>query len=185
MGDTCGSAPSLRSIFPSRLQTLRAFPTFQRNSGQSSSYRSKILPRYLKFPTPSIHSASSSPVRLNTPPWHRLVIEMSFLHHRIYVFRSHRFVRWCLSSRPTGMCIPHRSQWGSGSLPYCTTDIRSNKCLYMKYSIIQPALCATAGQPVTGHLTVFSNWGEGNHIIASEKTQVSAPKRRTVYTTTR
>ena len=78
MADTRGSSPSLRSSFPIRIQTMWAFPTFRRSSGQSSTDRSKILPRYLKVSTPSMHSASSSPVRLNAAPSHRLAIATSF-----------------------------------------------------------------------------------------------------------
>ena len=126
---TCGSAPSLQSSPPSRIQTLQAFPMLQRTPDQSSSDWSKILPRYLKVSTSSIHSVSSSPVRLNVAPSHRIAIVTSFLRHRIYVFRSHHFICWFLSSLPAGMCILHKSQQGSGSLPSCTTAIRAKKYL--------------------------------------------------------
>ena len=52
ISDTRGSAPSLLSSFPSRLQTRRALPTFRRTAGQSSSDRSNIRPGYLKLYTP-------------------------------------------------------------------------------------------------------------------------------------
>ena len=103
MADTRGSAPSLRIRFPSQLHTLWVFLAFRRTAGQLLSDRSKILPRYLKVSTPSMQSASSSPVRLNAAPSHWLAILTSLLRHCICVFRFHRFVRWCLSSRPAGM----------------------------------------------------------------------------------
>ena len=160
MADTCVPAPSLLSVFPTRFQTLQSLLTFQRTADQLSSDRSKILPRYLKVSTPSMHSVSSSPVRLNVVSLHCLKIVTSFLCHRIYVFWSHRFVRWCLSSRPSVVYKPHRSQRGSGSLPSCTTAILSKKYLYMKFSLVLPAICATARQPGTRHLTIFINQGK-------------------------
>ena len=132
MADTRGSAPSRRSSFPSRFQTLRALPTFQRTAGHLLSDRSKIVPRYLKVSTLSMHSELYYPVRMNFASSHQLAIATSLLCHHIYVLRSHCFVLWFLSSRPSGMCITHRSQRGSGYLPSCTNAIRANKCLYMK-----------------------------------------------------
>ena len=160
MAYTRGSASSLWSSFPIQLQTLRAFPTFLRTSVHSSSDQSKILPRYLKVSTPSMHSESSSPVKMNVAPLHQITIVTSFLRHHICMFQSHRFVCWCFSSLPAGMYILHKSQWGSGSLPSCTTAIRENKFLYMKCSLIQPTICATARHPGTGHLTVFGTFGK-------------------------
>ena len=160
MADTCGSDPSCSSIFPSRLQTMQALLKFCRTASQLLSDRSNILPRYLKVSTPSMHSESYSPVRLNVASLHPLAIATSLLCHHICVFWSHQIVRWCLSSRPAGMCILHRSQWGSRSLPSCSTAIRENKFLYMKCYLIRPMLCATSGQPSTRHLTVLSTWGK-------------------------
>ena len=160
MVDTCVSAPYLQSSFPSRFQTLRAFPMFQRTAIQLFSDQFKILPRYSKVSTPYMQSMSSSSERLNVVLSHWLSVATSFLRHRICVFWSHQFVRWCLSIRPAGICIPHRSQQSSGYLPSCTTAIQAKKFLNMKCSLIRPTLCATAVHPGTGHLTVFSTQGK-------------------------
>ena len=116
MADTRGSSPSLLISFPIWIQTWRDLPTFQRTSGQLSSDGSNILPSHLKVYKPYIHSVQSSNMRLKEVSAHWLVIATSLLRHRIYVLRSHRCVRWCLSRLPAGMCIPHRLQQGSSSL---------------------------------------------------------------------
>ena len=100
MVDTCGSAPYLRSSSPSRFQNLRSFLTFRRTAVQLSSERSKILPRYLKVSSPYMHSASSSPVRLNVSPSHRLIISTSFLRHRINHHRLLAVSYYLSSSSP-------------------------------------------------------------------------------------
>ena len=57
-----------------------------RNSGQSSSNRSNSCPRYLNTSTPSMCSASSSPVRLNVASEHLYAINVSLLCYLIWVF---------------------------------------------------------------------------------------------------
>ena len=94
MADSRGCSPFLRCSFPSWFQTLWDFLTLQKTARQSSSDQSKIPSRYLKVSTPSLHYASSSPVRLNIAPLCWLTISTSFLCHRICVFLLHRFVRW-------------------------------------------------------------------------------------------
>ena len=147
-----GSSPLRLSRFPNRPQTCLTLQTFRRTAGQSSSAQCSILPKYLKYSTPSNNSAPYSPVRLKVTPIHFAVISASLLLHLICVFLSHRAVRQCLMSRTAGMCILHKLQRGSGSFPSCTTTICEQKCLNVKYSPSLPALCATAGHPSTGRL---------------------------------
>ena len=119
---------------------LLQHPGEGRNDGQLSSNRSISRPRHLNTSTPSIHSASSSPVSLKVASNHLSEITTSLLCHRIWVFLSHRTVLWCLMSRPDGMCIPHKSQRGSGSATYWTTATLDRKWRYMKCSQSCPAL---------------------------------------------
>ena len=89
-----------------------------------SSDRSSSPPRYLNVPNPSIHYTSSSFARLKDASTHCLSIATSLLRHRICVFLLHLFILWCFISLSAGMCMPHKSQQGSGSFPSCTTAIR-------------------------------------------------------------
>ena len=119
MMDTRGSTPSLRSSFPSRFHTLRAFPASRRTTGQLSYDRSKILPRYLKFSTPSMHSASSSPVRLNVAPSHRLARNSIWvcttqyrLKYLVHFYKDFNwFYQWQVSPFPFYYLIVFSQLW--------------------------------------------------------------------------
>ena len=112
----------------------------RRTAGQLLLDWSNIHPRYLNTSTPSMRSASSSPVKLDFASKHLVAIATSLLRHLIWVFLLQRAILLCLMSRPSVMCIPHKSQQVSGSAPSCTTATLNQKCSYMKFSQSLPAL---------------------------------------------
>ena len=160
MAETRGSAPSFRIRPPIRLQILRGLPDVPND-------RRQVFVQLVQDPTQvlkSLHHLYARRVVFSYEaeryPLHRLAIATSLLRHQTCVFWSHRFVRWCLISHPSGMCILYKSRWGSGSLLYCSAAIPENKCLYMKCSLIRTTLCTTSGHPGTRHLTIFGTGGK-------------------------
>ena len=65
---------------------------------------------YLNLPTPSMHSASSSPVRLNVYSKHLAEISTPRRLLIIWLFLSQHAFFLCLMIIPAGMCITHKSQ---------------------------------------------------------------------------
>ena len=108
---SCGKTfPRLLALPPTSKVTYQAPPhtylallILFRTGGQLLSYRSSILPRYLKLPTTSVSSDSSSPIKLNVASEHFDAIATSHRLHLISVFLSHLTVLLCRMSRPTGM----------------------------------------------------------------------------------
>ena len=121
---------------------------------------SKSRGQYLKYSTPSKYSALSSPFILKVAPVHFPRISTSRLFHLICISRSHCTVLQFLMSHPDGMCIPHKLHRDRVSFPSWTTTIQDQKCRNMKCSRSLPTLCATAGQPGTGHLNNWINLGK-------------------------
>ena len=104
----------------------------------------------------------SPPYRPNTP-------------HLIWVFLSHHAVLLCLMICHSGMCIPHKSQWGRGSATSWTTATLNLKWRYMKCLRSLPALCATTGRPVTGHFTSCNTLGKDTRYIDGPPPTSSTP----------
>ena len=154
------SAPSRLRNFPNRPQTCIDLWMFRRIAGQSSSDRRIICTKYFKESNPSKHSSSSSPLRLKVSPMQFSDISTSLLHHLIWLFLSHLVIRWCLMSRPSGMCIPHKLQQGRGSFLSWNTTFYDQKCWNMKCSCRLLALYANTGHPGTGHITNWSILGK-------------------------
>ena len=90
-----------------RIQTWRTLLILWKTYVQSLYDRSSIRPRYLNIPTPSMHSASSSSVRLKDASANRLAVAAFILYHHIYVLLSHLFVCCCFISHTAGMRMPH------------------------------------------------------------------------------
>ena len=155
LSDNIGSATSRLRKFPNRPQTCLALWILYSAAGQSSFSRYSTRPKYLNYSTPSKQSALLSPVKLKVAPVHFAAISASRLRYLICIFRLHRAVWKCFMSRPSGMCIPHMSQHGSGYLLSWTTAIFDRKFLNIKCSCSLPSLCDIAGRPGTSHLTKF------------------------------
>ena len=77
------------------------------------------------------------------------MIATSRLLHLIWVFLLQSAVFLFLMIRPTGMFIPHKSQWGSGYFPSWNFATLYLKWKYMKCLRNLTALCTTAGHPGT------------------------------------
>ena len=126
-----GYAASLYSNLRSDLHTCRAL-CYVGLLVTCCLTRTNICPRYLNAYTPSMRSASSSPVRLNVVFEHLDAIAAYLLQHIISVFLAHRANPRCLMSRPAFILIPHKSQWVSGSNPSSTTATLDWKWRYIK-----------------------------------------------------
>ena len=73
------------------------------------------------------------------------------------------------------MCIPHWSHCGSVITPPCIITILDFQCLYMKFSLNLPGLCALSGHHSTRHNTDVMMRGKDTTYVSIPPPQTFTP----------